>query len=193
MKIEETPKRKKRCWLNSDEQEQLIEYFDDEPIKQLAVRLMLTSGMRVSEVVEVSATDVQETDADYSLIDVNDSKTGSRQTLLTDTTRQQLTTVANVRGLKASESIVDNAVRTVQHWVSRACDDLSDTTGNHQWDHVSCHDLRRTWATSLIHKGIPSDIVMDWGGWQSHDTFRRHYYSLSDQQIADQLQDAGIV
>jgi integrase len=43
------------------------------------------------------------------------------------------------------------------------------------WAHVTCHDLRRTWATSLAGSDVDPLLVCDWGGWSDLETFLEHY------------------
>jgi integrase len=52
---------------------------------------------------------------------------------------------------------------------------LADDTDDDRWLHVSFHDLRRTWATSLASRDVDALIVCDWGGWSDLDTFLEHY------------------
>lgn len=189
MKIEETNTGYKRCWLNSDEQNALVSHYNEAPKKQLALRLMLFSGLRVGEVTNIAKDSIENTEANYDLLTVDDAKYGSRQTILTRDTRNQIRTIANTLSLNQDEQIIDVGKRTVQNWVSRAAESIDHP---HSGD-VSAHDMRRTWATRLVHAGITSDMVMDWGGWEDHGTFRDHYWSLSDKQVEEQLERADIV
>lgn len=189
MKLEQTESGYYRCWLSETEQEQMIEHFNESPKKQLALRLMLYGGLRVGEVPNISKNSIETTDANYDLLTVVDAKYGTRQTIMTPETAQQIRTVANTLSLSADEPIIDVGKRTVQNWVSQAAESIDHPhAGN-----VSAHDMRRTWATRLVHSGLPSDIVMDWGGWADHGTFRSHYWSLSDEQVSAQLEQADII
>lgn len=193
MKLEHNSSGYVRCWLSDDETDKLVNYYEDDPEKQLSIRLMVQSGLRISEVTSISKSDIESTDADYNLLTVKDSKTGSRQTVATTETVNLIRAISSIRdNVSPTDPVITSSKRTIQNWVSKACEAL-ESEDEPNWSHVSAHDLRRTWATSMVHKGLPSDLIMDWGGWQHHSTFRDHYYSLSDQQVAEQLQDAGIV
>lgn len=43
------------------------------------------------------------------------------------------------------------------------------------WAHLSMHDLRRTWATSLKGEDVDAMIGCDWGGWSDLERFLEHY------------------
>jgi integrase len=47
--------------------------------------------------------------------------------------------------------------------------------GDEMWQHVTPHDLRRTWATLLSADVDDPLLIMDWGGWEDMDTFLEHY------------------
>ena len=183
----EATKEEYRCWLDESEQDILANYYEDENvIKQIAIRLMLESGLRVDEVTRVRAADIQDSgkDADFKRLQVRESKTGYRETIIPDSLANQIKTVDQVadRG-----EIIDVTTRTIQNWVVRACEKIAEETHDENWYDVSSHDCRRTWATSLIQQGFPSDIVMDLGGWEDHDTFREHYWKSDDREIQKHL------
>jgi integrase len=50
------------------------------------------------------------------------------------------------------------------------------------WRYVSAHDLRRSWATLLIHGEVEPLLVLDWGGWSDYETFRDHYMSINSPE-----------
>jgi len=164
----------------------LAEYYENENvIKQIAIRLMLRSGLRADEVTRVRAADIEESEkADFKRLQVRESKTGYRETIIPDSLANQIKTVNQVadRG-----EIIDVTTRTIQNWVVRACEEIAEETHDENWFDVSAHDLRRTWATSMVQGGVPSDEVMDWGGWKDHDTFREHYWKSDDRKIQKHL------
>jgi len=182
----EATKEEYRCWLDESEQNILTSYYEDENvIKQIAIRLMLGSGLRADEVTRVRAADIEESDkADFKRLRVREGKTGYRETIIPNSLANQIKTVDQVadRG-----SIIDVTTRTIQNWVVAACEKIAEETHDENWYDVSSHDLRRTWATSMVQSGIPSDLVMDWGGWEDHDTFREHYWKSDDREIQKHL------
>lgn len=78
-------------------------------------------------------------------------------------------------GIGPGEPIVDVADKTVYRWVRRAAERLQAETGDRGWSFLDVHDLRRTWGTNLLEQGVLPSVVMDWGGWEDWETFRRHY------------------
>lgn len=39
----------------------------------------------------------------------------------------------------------------------------------------------------MVQEGVLSDLVMDWGGWEDHSTFREHYWKSDDEEIRKHL------
>ncbi|MEM9456980.1 MAG: site-specific integrase [Myxococcota bacterium] len=48
--------------------------------------------------------------------------------------------------------------------------------------HVHIHMLRHTWASHCIEKGIPSRVVMLWGGWESEEMLKQ-YAHLAPREV----------
>jgi integrase len=185
MRIEETKKGYSRVWLTTKaEKQRIIRYYDEQPIKQLAVKLQIKGGLRSEEPTRVSKDDIHESDeADLTRLKVRESKTGRRSTVIPHDLATQIRTVADLR-----PEMIDVTPRTIQNWVTEAAESIADETGEQDWKLLSAHDLRRTWATSLIQQGISESNVMTWGGWDNYETFKNHYFQQSDEQIAEQLQ-----
>lgn len=97
------------------------------------------------------------------------------------------------RPLGPGDPVVDVSPRTVRNWVKRAAEAIAKGSGDDDWYKVSAHDCRRTWASALVSDGMPSDLVMDWGGWEDHDTFRDHYWNPDEEIIAEHLERIGLV
>jgi integrase len=187
----ERPNKRYQVWLDDPEQQALRDYYSDDIIRQFALRLMLDCGLRSEEVPRVSVGDLDETEAGFSRLKVRESKTTHRETVVPAEVEQMLRMIAQARELGKYDPIVTVTPRTVQNWVTDATGDLADDTDNIDWNKVSAHDLRRTWATDLVQDGVPSDLVMDWGGWEDHSTFREHYWRESDEAVAEHLERIG--
>ena len=186
MRTEETEKGYVRVCLSKKQKQRLVEYYENYPVKQLAVRLMSESGLRGDEVTRVSAMDLRDSDdADFTRLVVREAKAGRRETVVPPSLAQQIRTVSNIQD---SNFVVDVTKRTVRDWVYDACEDLAEQTGEPDWREVSPHDLRKTWATNLVQSGVPVPNVMKWGGWGDYETFREHYFRESDEQIERQLE-----
>ncbi|UPW01636.1 hypothetical protein M0R88_05920 [Halorussus gelatinilyticus] len=116
---------------------------------------------------------------------------------MSNKTRQRAMMLANARGLRQDEPLVDVTDRTVQRWVTNAAESIAEETGNDDWQYVSAHDLRRTWATSTYYSLHASDVakslVMRWGGWSDEDTFTNNYLGREpDDLAAEMMATAGL-
>jgi integrase len=188
MKLEQTKKGNWRCWLTESEQQELLDVYDDESdvVKRIALRLMLECGLRSDEVPRVESGHIEPSEkADFKRLKVYIAKNDYRETIIPDDLAEQIKTVAS---FMEDGRVVQNSKRTVRYWVLQAAEELADDSNdNDDWYKVSAHDLRRTWATNLVQSGVPSDLVMDWGGWQDHSTFRQHYWKVDDEAIQEHL------
>ena len=175
-----------RVWLETENRQNLLEYYADDPIKQVAMRLMLEAGLRSEEVPRVTANDLRPADdGNFTRLKIRTAKKGRRETVVPDSLAQQIRTVSNIQD---GGVVVNVTPRTIRNWVYAAAEYLHKETGEPDWADVSPHDLRRSWATSLIQQGVPESNVMSWGGWENYETFREHYFEESDEQIERQLQ-----
>jgi integrase len=190
-----------RCWLSQSEQDRIVDYYSEQPKKQLAIELML-DGLRSEETTRVSKEDFRELEGDGEesawVVRVWESKTGYREAPVSDETKQRGVMLANARGLSKGESLIDVTERTVQRWVTEACESIGNETGNDDWHKVSAHDLRRTWGTSayyrLISEGGTTDVrevIMQWGGWDDEDTFRNNYLGRVPDSLQSELMHAA--
>jgi integrase len=65
------------------------------------------------------------------------------------------------------------STRTLRRWAEYAVAEVDDDDPG--WQHLSPHDLRRTWATALASADVDPSLVCDWGGWDDLETFLDHY------------------
>jgi integrase len=185
-----------RVWLNGPEQDEPVAYYDEEPVEQLAIKLML-DGLRSNEVPRVSKEDFREIEGGEGwMLHIWESKTDYRECPVSNETRKQAMTVANTKGLRKDEPIIDVSPRTIQRWVKRACEDLAEDSEK-PWEEVTAHDLRRTWATTTYWKISGSrarEIVMSWGGWEDVQTFSSNYLGKVPDSVAiDIMHEAELV
>jgi len=200
----------RRVWLSRGEQDRLLDVFDEDPEKQLAVRLGLC-GLRADEVVAgegrpgVCREHIRALDSDREAwkLEVPVSKRAARETPLPGETKRLLNTTANVRGLRKDEPVIDAGKRSIQRWVSNAAADLAEEEPAKRWDDVTFHDLRRSWATDTYYSlsfagvSIAETLVMGWGGWAMTEsgrrTFRENYLGPEPDHIAaEAIHTAGL-
>ena len=112
MKLEETPSGKFRCWLNSEEEELLANYYQEDIEKEIAILLMLEGGLRSDEVLRVCARDLERSEAGFWWLKITKSKTSYRETIIPESLASKIRTMHNALGLKKGEPIisVDTAV-----------------------------------------------------------------------------------
>jgi integrase len=191
-----------RCWLSLSEQDRLKTYYQDDLERQVAVRLML-HGLRSDEVTRVSRAHIRRLDADeesYKL-KIPEGKTGYRECPISSelrTTIVALSSAQGTRGGRADAPVCDVTTKTLSRWVDEAVESIANKDEEtDDWEHVTCHDLRRSWATSTYYRLHASDvaksIIMRWGGWTDEDTFETNYLGREPDDLAARLMhDAGL-
>jgi integrase len=168
-----------RVWLDQEEVTQLLSRCDGQK-EELAITLGVRSGLRASEIVAVEAQHVVETSAGPR-VRVFDSKGKQyRETPTTESVRSTANTYAELQGDDAE--LVPHSKRWVQRHVDRITDELADDV-DEMWAHVTPHDLRRTWATSLAGSEVDPLLVCDWGGWSDLETFLEHYRGTYSPEV----------
>lgn len=184
-----------KVWLSQREQDELLNYYEEEPIRKLAIWLAL-HGLRVSEIVNVRFQDFRQMDVEEEryVLRVRDGKTGYRECPISSDLYSLAKTIKNLRGLHQDDQLVDYSKSSVRNWVSNAGDDIG--TGGKYWSHVRPHDLRRTWATHTywnIKRDRSREVVMEWGGWTDVQTFTQNYLgAIPDSVAVEVMSEAGI-
>lgn len=167
-----------RIWLSQDEVELLLDHTDDR-MKQLAFELGARCGLRSKEILQVAPADLRTTAAGKMLVVDSAKSDDKRQTPVPGELAARIETVGEVRvDVGPEEPVIDASTRTLRRWISDTCTDIAyseDTQYVDMWQHVSMHDLRRTWATALKGEEVDAMVVCDWGGWSDLDTFLDHY------------------
>ncbi|SEL50025.1 tyrosine-type recombinase/integrase [Haloferax larsenii] len=192
MDLEQTPKKQMRCWLTEEEQEYIVDYYEEDIEKQLALRLMLECGLRSEEVPRVSQADLEPSSAGYTKLKIPLAKRGFRTGVIPQELATQIRTIKSLKNLHKTDPVIKKSPRTIQRWVTNAAEDLADDLDDEDWHYVSAHDMRRTWASGLVQKNVPIPLVMSWGGWENYETFKKHYWRESEELVAQHLERIGI-
>jgi len=182
-----------RCWLADNEQAQLLENLREEPERQLAIRAML-HGLRSDELKWVRTGEIRElqTDQEAYKLRIRDGKTGYREAPISREMVQQMRMLKNATSTRKNRPLIDASKRSIRRWMSKAGDELTQATGDEDWQHVSPHDLRRTWATTTYYAldtHYAVDIIMRWGGWKDRDTFTNNYLGRETDELAVSMMD----
>jgi len=180
-----------RVWLSKQEQKQLLQYYEEEPQKQLAIELML-DGLRADEVPQISMNDFREmnTEQEGWMLHIWESKTDYRECPVNRETKRKAKMIKNMSDKHQGDSLVDSSVRTVQRWVNKASESLSEEDSD--WGYVTAHDLRRTWATHTywsLNGDRAREVTMAWGGWSDVQTFNQNYLGKVPDSVAIDVMD----
>lgn len=177
MRLKPYPQREgKRVWLGDDELESVIDQAKNTE-QTIAFLLAGRCGLRRCEIVQVTPADVVDTPTGTHLRVWEDvaKQEHYREPPIPDRLVTYIDAHTDAAGIGPGEPIVDVADKTVYRWVRRAAERLQAETGDRGWSFLDVHDLRRTWGTNLLEQGVLPSVVMDWGGWEDWETFRRHY------------------
>mgnify|MGYP000162143699 CR=1 FL=1 len=175
MMTEDYPEKDGRLvWLNRDEVDRLLDVADG-PLQRVAFRLGSECGLRSHEVVDVTPSDVVDTDAGKMLVVQRGKGDKQRETPIPDSLADLVEFAASYDDADADDVLVDVTTRTLRNWTENARDQLLEETDETRWEYVTFHDLRRTWAGQLANRDVDETVALRWGGWNDLDTFLRHY------------------
>lgn len=164
----------KRVWLSNDE---LNRFIDDAktPIQKAAFLFAGRVGLRRSEIVQVTMNDIVEGPTGHHVRIWEDytKREMYREPPVPDQVVHIAETLAHDIG--PGTELVDVSPNTVYRWVKRCAERQWAETNDAGWKYLDVHDLRRTWGTYLLERGVLPAVVMDWGGWEDWETFRTHY------------------
>lgn len=196
MQTEATKDGSRKLWLNRSEYRDLLERIDDWE-KEIAVRLMGESGLRVGEVVGVSYNDVNRTeDGEHYLLTVTGAKdtTGeyddgkARETWLPTDLEKDIFRYVDVHDIAPDTPIIKKEPRTIQYWVKSLGASMVLHDENPTWEHLSCHDLRRHWVHyHSDERGVNPRVLMQLGGWNSFAGIRPYLAKPSEETIVENM------
>lgn len=164
-----------KVWLNEEEVDQLIDQ-PDEKQRQLAFALAARCGLRSQEILEVCPDDLVDNGDTGHYLTVVGKGDKYRETPVNRNLATRIETIDEYRPEDSSQPLIDvSTTQSLRLWIKDAREKLADKTDNDRWEHLSMHDLRRTWADSLSAKDVDALVVLDWGGWSDIETFLDHY------------------
>lgn len=176
----------RKVWLDEHESKQLLSVA--KPGKHtLAILLGLRSGLRVSEIIEVTPADVISTSAGPRVRVQSGKGDKYRETPAPPELYHQATSPVSLGHADPDDRLVDTrSPRTIRQWVYDYGEQLAEQTGDDGWRHLGPHDLRRTWATHLAGCDINPLLVCEWGGWEKLSTFLEHYHGIYSPDVQRQ-------
>jgi len=162
----------KRVWLSERELQLLLDNVDTgHPEAEAALLLAGRAGLRRTEIVNVTPADVVGTDHGR-VVRVWEGKGDKYREVPAP---ERLTDILLGMAKEADEAIVDCDPSTIYDYVKRARGRCWEESRDRGWQYVGPHDLRRSWGVRLLESGVMPSVVMEWGGWEDWETFRKHY------------------
>ena len=179
---------RKSVWLTKGELEQLFESAEqhNDMRREIALRLMGECGLRSAEVLDVTYEHIESVEGqDRYLLKVPHGKGDKeRKTIISAGLRESIKAYSRANNGE-SNPVIECSKRTLTNWVESAADEQEGDG----WEHVSCHDLRRSFGTNLLGEGVSVPITMSCGGWDDYQTFKQHYVGeIQGTQIAEQTE-----
>jgi len=169
------------CWLSKDEVKFLIEQCTDTQDQQIILTL-LASGLRVHEATNAKSEDIFEDSTRGLMLKVYGKGKNGRKKY------RECPIPARLKHANLPITRMYNgkhrpiSTNTALNWVKKAglkmnCPELS------------CHDLRRSYASILLETGVSNSVILEWLGWSSWETFRKYYMNIAnpDFQKAERL------
>jgi integrase len=132
------------------------------------------------------------------MLRVRESKRGYHETAIPTSLAEAIKTAADYGDLRVDEPIVDRHPETIQRWVDEAAQNVQSKRENEDWQYVSAHDCRRTWATYTYYafgaNEVALDAVCQFGGWSDVETVRTNYIGrVPDELVVNMMDDAGLL
>jgi integrase len=176
-----------KVWLSKQEVNELLEQPDRVEI-EIAFGLSARCGLRSQEILDVLPTHVKDTGAGKMLVVPSGKGDKYRETPIDGRLAGQIRTIESMKG--SDETVVPvESTAALRKWIKHSRERLAKETDNERWNHVSMHDLRRSWATLLESAGVDSRLVMKWGGWSNIDTYYQHYQGAHSPEAQKRERD----
>jgi integrase len=186
-----------KCWLKfPDEVDQLAEQARESGWeREIAIRLMGQVGLRASGVLTAKPEGLNKNeDGEFYQLTVKGKNTkengdgkATRQAYVPDEMERRLRDYARAEDISPSEPYVDVSVDSIRRWVYEAREPLAEEFDD-DWQHVSSHDLRRTWANyHLVEEEVSARVMMDIGGWSSYNAIEPYLHRPSSGKIGEEM------
>lgn len=219
MRLESNRDGTYKVWLSSREYDMFLDHAGDDEALAVAIRLGGEVGLRHGEttrarpehlkesVVDLSESptlDAQRTPAGREVVhwlEVHGKDTSGatedgkrRDALVPPDVVRDLQLFRHKQSLDDEDEYISVTSRSLRRWISDHGDDLAEATGNPDWSHVSTHDLRRYYATTMLQvHGMNPEVVMAVGGWDSYAALRPYLQSPVEEVIAADFARAGLL
>ena len=183
-----------KCWLSyPDEIDALADQAREADWeRRIAVLLMGKVGLRASGVPTAKPQGLTyNDDGDYWSLTVKGKNTkggekATRDAYVPENVKRELENYAKERDIAPSEPFIDASVDSIRRWVREARETLTDESD--RWQHVSSHDLRRSWATHhLVEEDVSVRVMMEIGGWSSYNSIEPYLAKPTPSKIGEEM------
>lgn len=190
-----------KCWLSPDELDHLERAAGDgwNWEREIALQLMGRCGLRADEVNYPGPAQLRwSDDGECWLVEVRGKNTKGGDATLRDAwmpedVQDDVHKYARERGIPDDDPWVDAATSTIRRWVKDAAAAVRDETGDDRWQHVSSHDLRRSWATwHLVEQRVDVRTMMAVGGWSDYQAIEPYLKEPTESRIGEAFAEAGL-
>lgn len=173
----------RRVRLTDGERDRLLGEYNHDTRRQIGLALMARCGCRCQEAVDVRVRDIRDGDVtDRTFLRIPDGKGGKeRQTPMP----QNLTGMirAHTNNKSPDDFVLEVTTRTLRRWVVRAAEQRAAKEDDRRWQYVRPHDLRRTWGHLMLEEEVLPSVLMQWGGWEDYETFKKHYLGKHSEKV----------
>lgn len=193
-----------RVYLNPHDYETLLDCADSRRA-HLAIRLMGESSLRVGTLSrEISPGDVRRSthpDVDIWFLSLSAKDTKDRDTdgkrrdvWVPQSLKAELDRYCDDENIDDDDPLFGCVRKTLRNEVKRSAANAARQTGNDDFEHVSAHDLRAYFATTmLIRHNVSKDTVLELGGWENYQSIQPYLDASFDDIIQDDLAAAGVL
>jgi integrase len=207
-----------KVFLSQREYERLLEVVADDQT-ELVVRLGAEVGLRHAETAAVTYGDLSESAVNLSDVPTTDptehdqervmahwlavhgkDTSGDREdgkrrdALVKESIARDIEFEVHKRDLDPDDEVIPVTARTVRRWVSELGAIMSAETGNDDWLHLSTHDFRRYYATTMLQVyGMNPEVLMEVGGWDSYEALRPYLQSPVEEVIVAEFAGKGLL
>jgi len=157
--------------------------------REIAIQLMVRCGLRADEVDYPAFNELRwSSTGECWLVEVQGKNTKgggpkTRDAWVPEPVAENIQRFVSERDHDSDEPIVSVCTGSIRRWVKEAASQLVDNHGD-RWEHVSSHDLRRSWATyHMVERGVDVRTMMSIGGWSDYSAIEPYLGEPTEAKI----------
>ena len=184
-----------KCWLAPAELTRLEHVAGSADwTREIAMQLMGRCGLRASEVSYPADQHLRwSEDGACWLFEIRGKNTRGgepkvRDAWMPEPVAEDVHKYTRERGLAETDPWVSASTSTIRRWVREAREQLVAETDDWRWEHVSSHDLRRSWATyHLVERQVDVRTMMAVGGWSDYAAIEPYLAAPTEARIGEAM------